>query len=156
MPEIRPVTKENWKELIRLKVREDQTGFVATNLYSIAEAQFGFDDDDGSHWDTSAHGIYDNNGKPVGFLMYGYNFPGPRLQSFIFRLMVDEKNQGMGYGRFGMNWMLEQFKKDDRVKRVGISYEPENEVGRKLYASLGFVETGEMLGDEVLAVLQLR
>jgi len=43
MPEIRPVTKENWKELIRLRVREDQTHFVASNLYWIAESQFGDD-----------------------------------------------------------------------------------------------------------------
>jgi diamine N-acetyltransferase len=156
MPEIRPVTKDNWKELIRLKVREDQTGFVASNLYSIAESQFGFDDDDGNHWDTSACGIYDDNGKPVGFLMYGNNFLGSRLQAFIFRLMVDESYQSMGYGRFGMNWILKQFEKDGRIKGLGISYEPENEVGRKLYASLGFVETGEMLGKEVLAVLRLK
>jgi diamine N-acetyltransferase len=156
MPEIRPVTKDNWKQLIRLKVREDQTGFVASNLYSIAEAQFGFDDDEGSHWDTCVYGIYDDNSKPVGFLMCGYNFLASRLQAFIFRLMVDESYQSMGYGRFGMNWMLKQFKKDDRIKGVGISYEPENEVGRKLYASLGFVETGEMLGEEVLAVLRLK
>jgi diamine N-acetyltransferase len=70
--------------------------------------------------------------------------------------MVHEKYQGMGYGRYGMNWMLEQFQTDDRIKGVGISYEPENEVERKLYASLGFVETGEMLGEEVRAVLRLR
>jgi diamine N-acetyltransferase len=43
MSEIRPVTKGNWKDLIRLKVREDQPHFVAPNLYSIAEAQFGDD-----------------------------------------------------------------------------------------------------------------
>jgi diamine N-acetyltransferase len=156
MPEIRPVTKDNWKELIQLKIREDQKRFVASNLYSIAEAQFGFDDLDGSHWNASAWGIYANDGAPVGFLMYGYNFPDSNVQAFIFRLMVDEKYQGMGYGRFGMNWMLEQFKKDERIKGVGISYEPENDVARKLYASLGFVETGEILGEEVLAVLHLK
>jgi diamine N-acetyltransferase len=156
MPKICPVTKDNWRELIKLTVREDQKHFVASNLYSIAEAQFGFDDDDGSHWDTSACGIYADDGTAVGFLMYGYNFPGSRLQAFIFRLMVEQKYQGMGHGRFGMNWMLEEFKKDERVRSVGISYEPENEAGRKLYASLGFVETGEMLGDEVLAVLHLK
>jgi diamine N-acetyltransferase len=156
MPKICPVTIDNWRELIKLTVRDNQKHFVASNLYSIAEAQFGFDDDNGSHWDASAQGIYADDGQPVGFLMYGYNFPAAGLQAFIFRLMVDEKYQGMGYGRFGMNWMLEQFKKDDRIKGVGISYEPENEVGRKLYASLGFVETGEMLGEEVLAVLHLK
>lgn len=153
MPEIRPVTKDNWKELIRLKVREDQTHFVASNLYSIAEAQFG--DDDEGHWNFYPFGIYDGN-TPVGFLMYGYNFEHTKQQAFIIRLMVDEKHQGKGYGRFGMEKVLETFRAEDQILIAGISYEPENEAARKLYASLGFVETGEMLGDEVLAVLRLR
>lgn len=153
MPEIRPVTKDNWKELIGLKVREDQTHFVAPNLYSIAESKFG--DDDEGHWDMYPFGIYDGD-APVGFLMYGYNLEHPNQQAFIIRLMVDEKHQGKGYGLFGMQKMLETFRAEARIKAVGISYEPENEQARKLYARLGFVETGAMIGDEVLAVLQLR
>ena len=74
----------------------------------------------------------------------------------FIRLMVDEKFQGKGYGRFGMQQMLEMFRTDERIKTVGISYEPENEAARRLYASLGFVEPGEMLEGEVLAVLKLR
>jgi diamine N-acetyltransferase len=122
-------------------------------LYSIAEAQFG--DDYEGHWDLHAFGIYDEN-LPVGFLMYALNFEHPKQQAFISRLMVDEKQQGKGYGRFGMEKMLEIFRTEERIKVVGISYEPENETARKLYASLGFEETGERVGEEVLAVLQLR
>jgi diamine N-acetyltransferase len=154
MPEIRPVTKDNWKELIRLKVREDQTHFVASNLYSIAESKFG--DEFEGHWDLHPFGIYDDGNNPVGFLMYALNFDHPKQQAFIQRLMVDENHQGKGYGRFGMQRMLEIFRDDDRIHEVGISYEPENEAARKLYASLGFEETGEMVGDEVLAVLRLK
>ena len=153
MPEIRPVTKNNWRELIRLKVREDQTHFVASNLYSIAEAQFG-DEYDG-HWDLYPYGIYDGD-TPVGFLMYGLNFEHPSQQAFIIRLMVDEKYQGKGYGRFGMEKALEMFRLDERIQAVGISYEPENDSARKLYADLGFRETGRMIEGEVEAVLQLK
>ena len=35
------------------------------------------------------------------------------------------------------------------------SYEPENEVAKKLYVSFGFVPNGEMDGDEEVAVLDL-
>jgi diamine N-acetyltransferase len=153
MPEIRPVTRQNWKELVGLKVRDDQVHFVASNLYSIAEAQFGEDFE--GNWDFYPLGIYDGD-TPVGFLMYGYNFEHPKQQAFIIRLMVDERYQGKGYGRFGMNWMLDRFRGEERVRNVGISYEPENDAARKLYASLGFVETGEMVGEEVLAVLALQ
>ncbi|HSL30891.1 MAG TPA: GNAT family N-acetyltransferase [Anaerolineales bacterium] len=154
MPEIRPITKDNWRALIRLKVREDQTHFVASNLFSIAESQFG--DDFEGHWDLFPLGIYDDENTPVGFLMYGLNYDHPKQQAFIIRLMVDEKYQGKGYGRFGMEKLLEIFRADDRIHVVGISYEPENDGARKLYAKLGFAETGEMIEGETVAVLNLR
>ena len=153
--EIRPVTKDNWRDLIKLKVRPDQQDFVATNVHSIAESQFGYDDPDYGHWDMVPFGIFDL-GEPVGFLMYGYNFSHPRTQAYIIRLMVDEQQQGRGYGRFGMDWMIERFRGDDRIRAIGISYEPENEVARKFYKDLGFVETGEISFGEVVAVLQIR
>lgn len=151
--ELRPVSAENWRALIKLKLRDGQNHFVASNLYSIAEAQFGYESE--GHWDFYPFGAYVEN-EPVGFVMYCYNFGHPRYQSFIARLMVDEKFQGRGYGREIMNEVLNTFRADTRVKSVGISYEPENEVARKLYASLGFIEPGEMMEGETLALLQLE
>ena len=153
MPELRPITIDNWQSLIKLKVREDQTGFVASNVYSIAQAQFG--DEYEGHWDLHPFGIYDGD-VPVGFLMYGLNFNHPTQQAFIQRLMVDENFQGKGHGRFAMQKMIEIFRADKRIQEVGISYEPHNEGARKLYASVGFVETGEMVEEEVVAVLKLK
>ena len=153
MPELRAISIQNWEELIDLKVRDDQKNFVASNLYSIAESQFGADFE--GHWDLTAYGIYEGT-TPVGFLMYGCNFEHPSQQAFIIRLMVDQKFQGKGYGRFGMDKLLEIFRADERIKAVAISYEPENETAKKLYASLGFVETGRMLEEEAEAVLKLR
>ena len=155
MPEIHPVTKENWRELAKLKVRDDQQNFVATNVWSIAESHYGFDHPQEGHWDMVPYGIYDEN-LPVGFLMIGYNYAYLRTQGYIIRLMVDEKYQGKGYGRFAMNWTLNHFRMNERVKAIGISYEPENDVARKLYASLGFVETGEISYGEVVAELELK
>ena len=36
-----------------------------------------------------------------------------------------------------------------------LSYEPENAVAKSLYASFGFIETGEKDGEELIAVLKL-
>ena len=152
---IQPVSRDNWRQLVKLKVSDDQTRFVAANIFSIAESQFGFDEPEHGHWDMYPYGIYDGE-VPVGFLMYGYNFAHPQFQAFIIRLMVDENQQGKGYGKFGMQKMLEIFRNDERVQSVAISYEPDNEVARRLYANLGFVETGEMLEDEVVAVHKIR
>jgi diamine N-acetyltransferase len=153
MPEIHPITIKNWESLIDLKVREDQREFVASNLYSIAQAQFG--DDFEGHWDLFPYGIYEED-VPVGFLMYGVNFEHPKQQAYIQRLMVDEKFQGKGYGRFAMQKLIELFRADERIQEVGISYEPENVAARKLYASLGFVETGRIIEGEAEAVLKLK
>lgn len=151
--ELRPVTAENWKELIKLKVNDDQTHFVASNLYSIAEAQFGFEEQ--GHWNLHPFGAYVNN-EPVGFVMYGLNSNYSRFQAFVIRLMVDQKFQGKGYGHEIMQRILKEFRENEGIRNVGISYEPENAAARKLYASLGFVEPGEMLDGETLAVLKLR
>lgn len=152
---IRPVTKNNWRELGKLKVRDDQTHFVAANIWSIAESQFGYDHPEEGHWDMVPYGIYDGD-IPVGFLMIGYNSSNPKLQGYVIRLMVDEQYQGKGYGKSAMNWILDHYRKDERIHRFAISYEPDNDVARKLYASLGFVETGEIFEGEVVAELQIR
>jgi diamine N-acetyltransferase len=151
--EFRPVTQENWQSLIKLKVRDGQQDFVSSNVYSIAESHFGFDEE--GHWDLFPYGIY-KNGEPVGFAMTGLNINHSRFQGLILRLMVDGRYQGRGYGREAMKVMTEMFLANERVRAVCISYAPENDTARKLYLSFGFVETGEMLESEVLAVLQLR
>ncbi len=155
MPDVRPVTKDNWESLIKLKVRDDQKNFVASNLYSITESHYGDDVPGEGHWDMFPYGIYGEN-QPVGFFMFAINYGAAKFQGFILRLMVDQDHQGRGYGRFGMNWMLDQFREDERITTVGISYEPHNETARKLYATLGFVETGEIEDGEAIAVLKLR
>jgi diamine N-acetyltransferase len=154
MPEIRPVSKDNWRELAKLQVRASQTRFVASNVYSIAEAQFGADYTKTGHWDMFPHGIFEGD-TPVGFLMYAYNYECPQMETIIVRLMVDEKYQGKGYGYFAMMWMIDLFRADERVKTIGISYEPDNDMARSLYSKCGFVETGEMLGEEILALLKV-
>lgn len=71
--------------------------------------------------------------------------------------MIDEKYQGQGYGRASMLKALELIR-EKSVKEhptVLISYEPENIVAKKLYASVGFRETGEIEEGEAVAKLEL-
>ena len=42
-----------------------------------------------------------------------------------------------------------------RAEYCETSYNPESKVAKKLYASFGFVENGEMDDDEIVAVLKL-
>lgn len=151
--QLRPVTEHNWNALIKLKVSDNQAHFVASNLYSIAEAQFGFEDE--GRWTFYPFGAYVDD-EPVGFVMYALNLRHSRFQAFIVRLMVDQSFQGRGYGREIMKLVLQSLRENEDITTIGISYGPENDVARKLYAGLGFVEPGDMIEGETLAVLKLR
>lgn len=71
--------------------------------------------------------------------------------------MIDENYQQKGYGKEAVRLALEFVKTFPCGKAdfCWLSYEPENEVASQLYHSFGFAETGEMDGDEIIAVLKL-
>jgi diamine N-acetyltransferase len=91
--------------------------------------------------------------KVVGFVMWGID---PTDESFwIGGLVIDRHHQLRGYGRSVVARLLERAVEDGR-REAALSYHPENEVARSLYASMGFIETGEVADDEVVARRQMR
>jgi diamine N-acetyltransferase len=68
-------------------------------------------------------------------------------------LLVDAAFQGRGYGRAAVRAALAMLATEKGRAEFALSYQPANVVARRLYASLGFVETGEVDGDEVVARL---
>ena len=139
---LRAVTPQNFSAVIHLSVREDQKNFVASNAYSLAEA--------GIFPHRTPLAIYAAE-TPVGFLMYAFIEENQR--HWIFRLMIAADQQGRGYGRAAMRLALERMRAIPGCSQIYISYEPENDVARKLYASLGFRINGEIEGGEEVAVL---
>ena len=157
------VDSKNFDALIDLEVNEEQKNYVAGNIYSLAEA-----------YATKAEGrfalplgIYDGE-TPVGFLMIGYDCPdicdgeAPAYEKnsyLIWRFMIDKNYQRKGYGRAAMQKALELVRSFPcgESEYCWISYEPENEAARKLYASFGFVEDPEhyVEGEEMPAILKL-
>lgn len=105
----------------------------------------------------------------MGFVMVGYNegalhaFEGDQVSGVWFdnyslwRIMIDEHHQRKGYGRAAVELALDfiRTKPCGEAEYCVLSYEPENEAARKLYASLGFTETGVIDHDEMVAVLKL-
>ena len=75
----------------------------------------------------------------------------------LWRLMIDQKYQHRGFGRRAVELALEFVRTFPcgKADYCWLSYEPENEVAKELYASFGFVETGEKDGEELIAVLKL-
>ena len=71
--------------------------------------------------------------------------------------MIDEAYQKKGYGKAAVQLALRFI--DTRpcgaAKYCWLYYEPENAAARNLYGSFGFIETGEMDGEEIIAVRKL-
>ena len=141
---LRPVTRDNFHDVVELKVREDQKTFVAPNVYSIAESKY-------YPWMTP-EAIYAGE-TLVGFTMTGYSEKDAAV--WIIRLMIADGFQGKGYGREAMRQIIANLSARPDCDRILISYEPENRVAKMLYASLGFAPTGEIRYGEEVACLTL-
>ncbi len=144
--ELRPVTAANWRECVGLRTTDAQADFVATNVISLAQAYVE------PYWIPEA--IY-GDGPMVGFVMHGRD-PDDDEAPWVLRLMVDARFQGRGYGREAMRQVIERYRATPDTPVLAISYEPENVVAAKLYAQLGFRETGEVIEGETVARLQLH
>ncbi len=130
--DLRAVTKENFDECIRLSVSETQSGYVATNLMSIAQSKV--------YPSLETRAVYDDD-RMVGFVMYGFD-PDEERHSLV-RLMIDEKSQGKGYGRGATMRVLDEMRRTAGCASVYLSFVQGNEGAERLYESVGFARTGE-------------
>ena len=142
---LRKVTNDTFRACIGLEVREDQKGYVASNMYSLAEAQA-----DGV---SEPRAIYADE-EMVGFIMYDVEPEEGR--GYIPRLMVDAVHQGNGYGRAAMQQVIDLFVANPDCKEIRTSIHPDNERARALYLSLGFELTGEMSDGEAVMRMPLK
>ncbi|MGN0970844.1 MAG: GNAT family N-acetyltransferase [Aristaeellaceae bacterium] len=158
MLRLEPVSRKNVWQLLKLRVHEEQKDFVASNTESLVEAYLALSS--GGHaW---PFGIYDGD-TPVGFLMVGYgadeeweNPPAYAREGYtLWRLMIDRQYQGRGYGRAAIGLALDFIHTFPcgPSKTCYLSYEPANARARALYLSMGFAETGDMDGDETVAIM---
>ncbi len=141
---LREITPDNWQKVLELKVRDDQAGFVASNLYSLAESKV--------FPDCVPLAIYAGE-QPVGFLMY--TFENERKEWWIFRLMISAEQQGKGFGRSAMQQAVTRMRNLPGCDKIFISFEPNNAVAEQLYRSLGFVPNHEIVDGEVVFRLDL-
>ena len=139
MVELREITKENYEECLNLRVAESQEDFVSSTVHSLAQAWI--------YYDTAFPFAIYADGTMVGFMMLGYYEVGEYYT--LWKLMIDEKYQNKGYGKkalkLGIDYLIDRFK----VKEVYTAYYATNRIARNLYASIGFRETGEIVGNQI-------
>ena len=138
MVELREINKDNYEQCIKLQVAEKQKSFVASNVYSLAQAWV---------FQKTAYpfAIYEDN-IMVGFVMMGYY---EEKQAYtIWRFMIDARYQGKGYGKKALQLSIDYLRKEHHVNEIYLSFVSGNIAAEKLYGSLGFQKTGVMEGDE--------
>ena len=153
--------KYNVWDVVSLRIRRDQKKYLADNVWSMIHAYVG----NKTNGAVYPFGIF-NDKKPVGFLLLAYDYSevcddhdAPSIAKnnyFLWRLMIDKRYQGRGYGREAVKLALDFIKTfpHGKAEYCWICYDKDNEVAKKLYLSMGFNEI-EMQGNDINAVIKL-
>ena len=140
---LEPVTADNWKACAALEVGPGQEHFLPGHLYSIAEAQF--------YEGSKSTAIYNEQEQLVGYALFGRDIFTNKWK--IFRIMIDQAYQCQGYGESAMREIIRQIAEEPGGNEILICYQNNNQVARRLYAKLGFVEQEIDEGGKVTALL---
>ncbi|CRK81593.1 GNAT family N-acetyltransferase [Neobacillus massiliamazoniensis] len=140
--QLKRVTRENWEEALKLKVKNEQSKFAPPVAVSLAKVYI---KPDGDNVEYIPFAIYDNE-TMVGFIMHAYDTTN---MYWINGFIIDERYQGRGYGRAALSeavqWIVNRF---TQCKEIRLAVNKDNPVARKLYTSFGFLFSGEVWGEE--------
>ncbi len=143
--ELVEVDATNWRDVAGVTPRAGQERFVAPVTYYLCLSHYG------QLWHPLAVVV---DGAVAGHIMWAIDdADGSR---WIGGFVVDGAKQGQGIGRAAIEALIGRLSADPDCREVALSYDPENVVARKLYAGLGFVETGEWEDDEIVARRSVR
>lgn len=129
----RKINRENYMEAICLKLKPEQSCFVADNARSIAEAVY----EEGIY----IRGIYADD-IMVGFVLYDYDVEIPGWS--MSRFMIGDKYQGKGYGKEALQEFLQYMKDTMKISKLYVSVELNNEPALNMYRSAEFMYVKNM------------
>jgi diamine N-acetyltransferase len=144
------ITEDTVNAVIKLAVRPDQQGFVASNAVSLAQALFSDE-----AWYRAIHA----DGELVGFVMLSDETlkadPPPEPNIGLWRLMIDARHQRRGIGKVAMRLVLDHVRSRPGIHYFYTSYVPEAGGPGPFYLGLGFEPNGEIDDGEVVVLYPL-
>jgi diamine N-acetyltransferase len=150
---LREITEDNRAAVEALAVTEEQDQYVATVTTSLGDA---VEYPDAKPWYRA---IYADE-EPVGFVMIsdGITVDDPTYVGpyYLWRLLVDHRFQGRGYGTAALDLVVEHVRTrpDARVLLVSHVVGPTSPV--TFYQQYGFRLTGEVHEGEPMLELELH
>ncbi len=147
---LREITADTVRAITNLSVAESQSGFVAPNAVSLAQALFATE-----AWYRA---IYLAE-EPVGFVMLEDQSllaaPPAAPTITVWRFMIDARFQGRGIGRAALLLVIEHARSRKLFPSLELSYVPGPGCPEPFYLGLGFRHTGRLDGVEVVLSLPL-
>jgi diamine N-acetyltransferase len=143
---LREITEDNAEAVRALHCRPDQERFVSSVADSLAEA---VEYPQANPWFRAVYA----GDRPVGFVMLSWNVEPqpPEIIGpwFLWKLLIDHRQQGKGYGREVVQQIVELVR-DQGATELLTSHVPGEDGPAGFYARLGFVPTGELAHGEII------
>jgi GNAT superfamily N-acetyltransferase len=153
MVTLRSIGEANREGVEALRVAREQEQFVSSVVDSMREAA---EEPDGRplYWAVYA------DETPVGFVMISDDVaPGSSdyIPQFLWKLLIDERYQGQGFGTATLDLVVEYFRGRPGVEGLRTSAGQGDGSPIGFYERYGFEQTGEIVfDDEVLLRLDIR
>jgi diamine N-acetyltransferase len=146
------MTDENLEAVLALRVEPGQEQFVGTVAGALEDAR---DIPEAKPWYRAVYADDD----PVGFVMLSWNVTPdpPRIIGpwFLWKLLVDERYQGRGYGREAVG-LVADIARVNGASELLTSCVPGEDGPEPFYRRLGFRPTGELDENaEIILALEL-
>lgn len=149
---LRQITEANTRAVLALRTTPEQERFVSTVAESIDEAA---EHPQGKPWYRAVYA----DDRPVGFVMLSWDVEPqpPDLNGpwFLWKLLVDARHQGLGYGREALRLVVDIVREQGATELL-TSCVPGEGGPAGFYARLGFAPRGDVDPDgEIILALDL-
>ena len=134
MIELKPITENNYRECMRLKVKQEQLAFVENGNYVALAKAYVYRDS------VFPFAVYIEN-EIIGFIQYRHM---EELGNYLIdKIMIKEKFQGKGYGTQLLETVINKMKEENIYRKLCLCVDKNNKDAMKLYSKLGFVQVEE-------------
>jgi RimJ/RimL family protein N-acetyltransferase len=150
---LREITDQNREAVVALRIAASQEAYVSSVADALEEAR---ETPKGSPW----YRAIDADDQPVGFVMLSWNVTPdpPRIIGpwFLWKLLIDERHQGRGYGREAVK-LVADIARDHGASELLTSHVVGERSPEPFYRQIGFVPTGDQdENGEIVLALSLR
>ena len=146
--ELVDLSEANLKQCFDLKVTSEQMQYIASNEDSWKAAK--------ENAKVARPFALYCDGKMIGFTMFAFDedYEDPDDRYWLWRLMIDERFQGKGYGTAALQVIIRYFK-DHGANNIRLSTKDSNINALSMYHKAGFRDTGEMNDEEIVLQFDL-